>query len=572
MSNNVKDPYASKPWLKFYDKNVPAEVDIPEIPVFDFLDKAAKDFPKRTAMFFQKRRINYKEFKETAERIATALLDLGLKKGDVVALMIPNFPQYLFSFYGILKAGGRVTAVSPLYTEHELEYQLNDCGAEFVIAYDSYLDKIRNVKDRTRIRHVIITSIFDYTPDYHKNPPEIAGTTQFLTLVKNTKPDKKRLEEIAKNIKPKKDVALYQYTGGTTGLPKGAMLTHFNLVANVMQIAAWNIDHTRRGKDAVLTNLPLVHIYGITICMNFPIHMGLTIGLNPDPRDEKSLFELIRDIQPAMFPGVPTMYMRLLERDDIEDYARDLKSIRVCNTGAMAMPPEILKEFEKRTGALIIEGYGMTETSCASHVNPVNKETRKIGSIGLPLPSTESKLVDIDDDSKLVPQGERGEVMIRGPQIMQGYWNKPEATRNQLSEDGWLKTGDIAVMDEDGYFFIVDRKKDMINVSGYKVYPREVEDLLYEHEAVEKCSVIGVPDQKIDGSERVKAFIVLKEKYRESEELNAEIRDYCRKSLAPYKVPKFVEFRKELPETFVGKVLKKDLKLQEARERGELEE
>jgi long-chain acyl-CoA synthetase len=414
--------------------------------------------------------------------------------------------------------------------------------------------------------------VFDYSPDYHKDPPEIAGTKQFLTMIKNTKIDDKKLKDIEKNIKPKEDFALFQYTGGTTGLPKGAMLTHFNLVANVTQLSAWNSALMNRGKDTALTNLPLVHIYGITACMNLPIQMAATIGLNPDPRDEKSLFEIIRDIHPSMFPGVPTMYMRLLERDDIEDYAKDLKSIKICNTGAMAMPPEILKEFEDRTGALIIEGYGMTETSCASHVNPANKDKRKIGSIGIPLPSTEAIIVDIEDHTKILPIETEGEIMLRGPQMMQGYWNKPEATADMIKEGRWMKTGDIAKMDKDGYFFIVDRKKDMINVSGYKVFPREVEDLLYEHEAIEKVSVIGIPDEKISGSERVKAFVVLKEKYRESEELSSEIREFCRKSLAPYKVPKFIEFRKELPETFVGKVLRKDLKEQEARERGDLEE
>ena len=572
MSNNVKDPYASKPWLKFYDENVPHEVDPPVFPIFKFLDNAAKDYPRRTAIYFQKKRISYKEFKETSERLATVLINLGLKKGDVVAIMIPNFPQFLFSFYAVLKAGGKVTAVSPLYTEHELEYQVNDCGAEIIIAYDKFLEKIRNVRERTRIRHVIITSVFDYTPQFRKDPPEITGTKQFLTLIKNTKADKKKLEEIEAQIKPKEDIALFQYTGGTTGLPKGAMLTHYNLVANVMQVADWNSKLVVRGKGTLLTNIPLVHIYGITACMNNAIHNAATIGLNPDPRDEKSLLELIREIQPTMFPGVPTMYMRLLERDDIEDYSRDLKSIKICITGAMAMPPEILKEFERRTGSLVIEGYGMTETSAASHINPADREKRKIGSIGIPLPSTEVRIVDIEDYTKIMPQGEPGEIMLRGPQMMKGYWNKPEATADMIKEGGWMKTGDIATMDSDGYFFIVDRKKDMINVSGFKVFPREVEDLLFEHEAIEKVSVIGVPDSKISGSERVKAFVVLKENFRESDELIAEIKAFCKKSLAPYKIPKFVEFRKELPETFVGKILRKDLKEQEARARGDLEE
>jgi len=301
--------------------------------------------------------------------------------------------------------------------------------------------------------------------------------------------------------------------------------------------------------------------------MNTMIYNASTIALNPDPRDQKSLFEIIKATNPSMFPGVPTMYMRLLERDDLEDYAKDLKSIRICNTGAAPMPPEVLKAFEARTGGKIIEGYGLTETSPVATTNPVQGE-RKIGSVGMPIPDTELKIVDIDDYTKIMPLGESGEIMIKGPQVMKGYWNKPEATANQLKGD-WLLTGDIAKMDEDGYFYIVDRKKDMINVSGFKVYPREVEDVLFEYEAIENAAVIGLPDPKIPGSEKVKAYIVLKDGYNESEELEAEIKEFCRKTVAPYKVPKFIEFRKELPETLVGKVLRKDLKDIEARKRGE---
>ncbi|MHA2211528.1 MAG: AMP-binding protein, partial [Candidatus Thorarchaeota archaeon] len=271
----------------------------------------------------------------------------------------------------------------------------------------------------------------------------------------------------------------------------------------------------QRGKDTGLTNLPLFHIYGMTVCMNSWVYNASAIALNPDPRDHKSLFEIIRDTKPAMFPGVPTMYMRLLERDDLEDYAKDLKCIRFCNTGAAPMPPEVLTEFEERTGSVIIEGYGLTEASPVTHVNPI-KGVRKIGSVGLPVSDTEVRIVDLDDHTKILPVGEEGEIIIRGPQIMKGYWNKPDATADQI-RDGWLMTGDIGKMDEEGYFYIVDRKKDMIIVSGFKVYPRELEDVLFEHEAVENAAVIGLPDPSIPGSERVKAFIMLKDGYKESE-------------------------------------------------------
>ena len=559
MSEN---PYAAKPWLKHYDEGVPIEVEIPEINIFEFLDNTTEEFGGRTAIWFMKNKISYKRFKDIADRLATVLVDLGAKKGDVIAIMLPNMPQFPFAFYGIQKAGATVTACSVLHTEHELAYQLNDSGAEIIIAWDNQLEKIMNVKERTRLRHIIITNILDYGPMASRNPPEIAGTMQFLNLIEKTKPNPPTFKTNAKE-----DIAILQYTGGTTGLPKGAMLTHYNLVANCVQMYEWTKSIAKRGKMTALTTLPLFHIYGMQVCMNSFIFSGTTIVLHPDPRDQKGLFEAIKATHPAMFPGVPTMYMRLLERDDLEDYAKDLKSIKVCNSGAAPMPPEVLKEFEKRTGAIIVEGYGMTEASPATHVNPL-KGTRKIGSVGLALPNTEYKIVDIDDYTKIVPQGESGEIMIKGPQVMMGYWNKPEETEGQL-KDGWLLTGDIGRMDEDGYLYIVDRKKDMIIVSGFKVYPRELEDVLFENEVVENVAIIGIPNPNNPGSEHVKAYIVLKDGYRESDELKNEIKEFCRKNFAPYKVPRQIELRKELPETLVGKVLRKDLKDIEARKRGE---
>ncbi|MBY8989320.1 MAG: long-chain fatty acid--CoA ligase [Candidatus Lokiarchaeota archaeon] len=563
MSEN---PYEAKPWLKHYDEGVPIEVEIPEINIYEFLDNTAKEFGGRTAIWFMKNKISYKKFKDISERLATVLVDLGVKKGDVVAIMLPNMPQFPFSFYGIQKAGAVVTACSVLNTEHELAYQINDSGAEIIIAWDNQLEKIRNLKDRTSLRHIIITNVMDYGPGFGpmatKNPPEIAGTMQFLNLIEKTKPNPPTFETNAKE-----DIAVLQYTGGTTGLPKGAMLTHYNLVANCVQMYEWTKSIAERGKMTALTTLPLFHIYGMQVCMNSFIYSGTTIALHPDPRDQKGLFETIKATHPAMFPGVPTMYMRLLERDDLEDYAKDLKSIKICNTGAAPMPPEVLKEFEERTGAVIVEGYGMTEASPATHVNPL-KGTRKIGSVGLALPNTEYKIVDIDDYTKIVPQGESGEIMIKGPQVMMGYWNKPEETEGQL-KGRWLLTGDIGRMDEDGYLYIVDRKKDMINVSGFKVYPRELEDVLFENEAVENVAIIGIPDPRLQGNEQVKAYIVLKDGYTESDEMKSEIKEFCRTNVAPYKVPREIEFRKELPETLVGKVLRKDLKDIEARRRGE---
>lgn len=560
------DPYEAKPWLKFYDEGVPTEITIPDINISEFLDNSAKEFGSRTAIWFMEHKISFKKFKNLADKLASALVEMGVKKGDVVALMLPNFPQFPISFYGILKAGGIVTACSILNTEHEIAYQLNDAGAEIIIAWDNQLEKINNIKDRTRLRHVIITNVFDYAPMANplgqREPPEIAGTIQLLNVINKAKINLPKFETNAKE-----DIAVLQYTGGTTGLPKGAMLTHYNLVANCLMLYEWTKSMTKRGKYTALTTLPLFHIYGMQVCMNSYIYSGTTVALHADPRDQKGFFEVIKQTQPAFFPGVPTMYMRLLERDDLEDYAKDLKSIKVCNTGAAPMPPEVLKEFEERTGAIIIEGYGMTEASPATHVNPL-MGTRKIGSVGLALPSTEYKIVDLDDYTKVLPQGESGEIIIKGPQVMKGYYNKPEETVNQLKGE-WLLTGDIGKMDEEGYLFIVDRKKDMINISGFKVYPRELEDVLFEHEAVENAAVIGIPDPDVAGNEKVKAYIVLKDGYRETDEVKLEIKEFLRKNVAPYKVPKFIDFRKELPETLVGKVLRKDLKDIEARKRGE---
>jgi len=391
MSEN---PYAAKPWLKFYDEGVPHEIDYPEINIYEFLDNATKEFGSRTAIWFLEHKISYKKFKDLSERLATALINLGVKKGDIVALMLPNFPQFPISFYAIQKAGGIVTACSILYTEHELAYQLNDSGAEILIAWDTQLEKINNIKERTRLRHVIITNVFDYAPMANplgqREPPEIAGTIQLLNLINKTKPNPPKFETNAKE-----DVAILQYTGGTTGLPKGAMLTHYNLVSNCIAVYEWTKGIVDRGKGIALTTLPLFHIYGMQVCMNLFIYSGFTIALHPDPRDQKGLFEVIKSVHPAFFPGVPTMYMRLLERDDLEDYVKDMRSIKVCNTGAAPMPPEVLKEFEKRTGATIVEGYGMTEASPVTHVNPY-RGTRKIGSVGLAIPDTEYKIVDID--------------------------------------------------------------------------------------------------------------------------------------------------------------------------------
>ncbi len=563
MNETVENPYASKFWTKNYDEGVPAEFEVPDMNIYELVDKAAKDFGKRPAIYFLKQRMNYKKFKEIVDKLATALVNLGVEKGDRVGLVMPNFPQYVLAFYGILRAGGVVSACSTLYTEHELMYQLNDSACEILIAHDAQLDKITNIRDSTSLRHVIISNVFDFAPGANKNPPEIAGTMQLLNLLKNTKPNPPTFTTNSMD-----EIAVLQYTGGTTGLPKGAMLTHHNLLSAALMLHYWAKKYSVPGKETVLTQLPLSHIYGTTVCLNNFVNIGGCIALNPDPRDQISFFEVIKETHPTHLPGVPRIYMQLLEREDFKDYVKRFKSLKLCESGAAPMPHEIMEEFEEVTGSKIIEGYGMSETSASGVSNPVDG-VRKVNSVGLPVPNMEFKIVDIDDYTKVVPIGETGEIMLRGHMVMKGYWNKPEETAEQMKEDGWILTGDIAKMDEDGYVFIVDRKKDMINVSGFKVYPQELENLLVEHDAIDNAAVIGLPNPDNPGSDTVKAYIVLKTQYNESDELLDDIQEFCRKNLAPYKVPKKYEFRKELPETKLLKLSRKDLKDYEAFQRGE---
>jgi long-chain acyl-CoA synthetase len=565
-----KSPYASKPWLKNYQKGTRPNIDYPSIPLYGLLDISSNDFPENDALIMMGKVIKYAELKVLAEKLATALADLGVKKGDTVALHLPNVSQFVIGYYAALRTGAKVTCCSALLSPPELEFQLNDSGAQTIITFDDrprkggQFDTVAAIRDKTKLRNVILTALRDFLPGKQWTPPETPGCIQLLTLLSKyeAKPPKV-------SINPKEDVAVLQYTGGTTGIPKGAMLTHMNLVANALQCADWNQGSTR-GKEIILVNLPLFHIYGQTVCMNHSIYMGCKLVLNPDPRDFPSLFSLIKQYKPSLFPGIPTLYMRMLTYKDLPKYKESMKSIRIMNSGAAPLPPETLRQFEDITGGKIAEGYGLTECSPVTHSNPLIG-LRKVGSVGMPFPDTEVKIIDIETSTKEMPLGQDGELAIKGPQTMKGYWNKASETAKQLKNElvgekgPWVLTGDIAKMDEDGYFYIVDRKKDMIDVSGFKVYPREVDDVLFEHPAVAMAATVGVPDPSTPGNERVKAFIVLKPGIEETDKLKDEIREYCKKKLAPYKVPKFIEFRKELPMTLVGKVLKRKIREEDSK-------
>jgi len=551
-----------KPWYKFWPEGVPKHIDYPEIPLFQFLRDTAGKYPDKTAIVYFDRKITYKELDAITDKFATALTDFGVKKGDKVAIFLPNIPQFIMAYYGAIKTGAIATAISPLYKEREVEHQLNDSEAETIVVLDLLYPIVEKVWQKTKLKRVIVASLKEYMP----------GATAFLgSLLKKIpsykierKPNvyffKELVDKYPPNppkveINPKEDLVALQYTGGTTGTSKGAMLTHMNLVSNAIMCKAWLKD-VMEGEETFLAVLPLFHIYGMTTGMNAPIYIGGRIVLLPR-FDAVSTFQAIQKYRVTVFCGAPTMYAMLLAHPDLGKY--DCTSVRFCISGSAPLPPEIQKKFMEVTGGVLVEGYGLTESSPVTHCNPLDKtmKTVKVGSIGIPWPDTDAKIMDAETGEKELAPGETGELVVKGPQVMKGYWKMPEET-NQVLRDGWLYTGDIGRMDEDGYFYITDRKKDLIKYKGYSVYPRELEDVLYEHPAVKLCGVIGKPDPV--AGEIPKAFVVLKEGMTATEK---EIMDFVNEKVAPYKAIREVEFRKELPMTMVGKVLKRVLQEEE---------
>ncbi len=555
---------SEKPWLKFYPPWVPHHIDYPEVPLDRLLKEAAEKHPDAVAIIFEGYKMRYKELDEAVDRLATALQDLGVRKGDKVAIFLPNCPQFVIAYYAILRAGGVVTAVNPLYTERELEYQLNNAEAVGIVTLDLLYGRVRNVRPRTGLRFVIVTSLKDYLPKVKA----VLGT--LLKKIPMAKVEREEgvyfLKELLARypprpepveIDPREDLACLQYTGGTTGVPKGAMITHYNLVANAVQASYWL--NAEEAKEVHVGVLPLFHIYGMTTVMNAPIYKAGAMILIPR-FDAKKVLESIQKYRATVFCGVPTLYAMLLDHPDLPKY--DLTSIKFCISGAAPLPPEIQKKFMEITGGVLVEGYGLTEASPVTHANPLDRtmKTVKIGSIGVPWPDTDAKIVDLETGTRELPPGEVGELVVKGPQVMKGYWKMPEETA-QVLRDGWLYTGDIAKMDEDGYFYIVDRKKDLIKYKGYSVYPRELEDVLYEHPAVKLCAVVGKPAPEV--GEIPKAFVVLKEGYEPSEELKKEILEFVNERVAAYKRIRELEFRRELPVSAAGKVLRRVLREEE---------
>jgi len=547
----------SKPWFNQYPREIPHTIDYEKIPLQSYLKKAAMEFPTKTAIHFLGKELSFQEVYIQASKFANYLRQLGIDKGHRVAIMLPNCPQAVICYYGVLMAGGIVVMTNPLYTERELEYQLNDCGAKIIITLDLLYPRVSKVKALTGLSDVIVTSIKDYLP-FPKNmlypfiqkkqngivvKVEHSGTNHLFTkAIQNSHAD-----EIELDCDPLEDIALLQYTGGTTGYPKGVMLTHYNLVANTTMCAKW-MYRCRRGEESVLGILPFFHVYGMTTVMNLSVMQGFKMILLPK-FDAEDALKTISKQKPTLFPGAPTIYIALLNHPDLKKY--NLSSIECCISGSAPLPLEVQEQFERETGGRLVEGYGLSEASPVSHAN-VLWGKRKNGSIGIPWPDTDAMILSFESGASAQPL-EIGELAIKGPQVMKGYWNNPEETVSTFRE-GWLLTGDLGYMDEEGYFYIVDRKKDMIIAGGYNIYPREIEEVLYEYEKVQEVVVAGIPDPY--RGETVKAYVVLKQGMECTEE---EIDEFARKYLAAYKVPKIYEFRNELPKTAVGKILRRAL-------------
>ncbi|MGC8878725.1 MAG: long-chain-fatty-acid--CoA ligase [Anaerolineae bacterium] len=547
-----------RPWLRFYDEDVPRTLTYDPVTIPDFLRSSARRFPQHEALVFLGRRITYAQLHRMVERMARALYQLRVRKGDRIAIMLPNCPQTVITYYAALSIGAVAVLTNPLYVERELEHQWGEAGAETAVVLDMFWPRVAAVRARLPLKRIIVTGIQDFLP-FPKNllfPLQLRrqGKGVRVPYGEGIIPLRVLLTHPADSLPPVSlspdDLACLQFTGGTTGLPKGAMLTHRNLVANVYQIRTFLMQGHTEGQDRVVGILPLFHVYGMNGVMNLGIHLAATIVLLPR-LDIKMLVEAIRDERPTFFLGVPPLFVAVDRYPGIERI--DLTCIKGCFSGGAPLPVEVIRSFEAKTGARIMEAYGLSETSSVTHVNP-RRGLRKYGSVGIPILGTDAKIMDAETGTRELPPGEVGELWVKGPQVMLGYWNHPEET-SQVLVDGWLRTGDLARMDEDGYFYIVDRKKDLIVTGGLNVYPREVEDVLRQHPKVHEAAVIGLPDAL--RGEKVAAYVVLK---TGEQATAAELREYCRAQLAPYKVPRAVYFRESLPLSPAGKVLRRVLR------------
>jgi long-chain acyl-CoA synthetase len=557
-------PYDEKPWLRFYPTGVPRNVDLPNVPLTRLLDDSAARFPGRTALAFFGRRVSYRQVVRQVDRFAGALRRFGVHKGDRVALILPNCPQQIIAFYGTLRRGAVVVMHNPLYTAAELHHQLADSGARVVIVLDRIYGTVAEALPGTHVEHVIVTSLVEYLPwmkrlllrlplqrvrklraELSTPVPEDADVIPFRDVM--TK-ERERHQQVP--IDPAFDLAALQYTGGTTGRPKGAMLTHRNLVANAYQTVAWD-PGIRPGHEVTLAVVPLFHVFGLTMCLTSTLLAGGTVVLVP--RFELGMvLDAVRKWKPTIFPGVPPIYQQLASAPEARKAG--VGNIRTCVSGAMKLPRETVDALYKSTGARVIQGYGLTETSPVALANPLDGNARHV-SVGVPLPGTEARIVGEDDVGRTVPVGEAGELMVRGPQVFAGYW-KQQAETSEVLRSGWIRTGDIAVMSPDGFFTLIDRKRDVIIVDGFNVYPSEIENVLAGHPAVQDAAVIGVPD--VRHGEAIKAYVVARTDMRTP--TADELIDFCARQLARHKLPSFIEYRTDLPHNILGKVLRRVLR------------
>jgi long-chain acyl-CoA synthetase len=552
------------PWLQHYDKGVPQTINYPPVPIFHFLEESAKKYPNRACTIFKGAAISFREMNAITDKLAAALAGMGIKKGDRVGIFIPNTPQFVMIYFGILKAGGVVVAIDSRYTAPEIVHQANDAGVETMFVMSNFYKTVKTAQSDTKIKTLIVTNIKETLPPVLK---------VLFTLAKEKKdgfrvelaPGDLWLNDLLAKYQPEDrpkldigpdDIALFQYSGGTTGVSKAAVATHANLVANTLQVGSW-MPNLLAGKETVLMAIPLFHVYGMVVGMLFGIFMAAPLVMVPNPRDMPDLLGNIKKFHPTVFPGIPMLYNAINNRPEVIAGKYNLSSIKACISGSAPLLRETKERFEALSGGKVFEGYGLSEAPTATHCNP-QLGMNKTGSIGMPFPDVDARIISLDDGETEMKVEEIGELVVRGPQVMKNYHNMPNETANALRKlkDGkvWLFTGDIARMDEDGYFYIVDRKKELMKPGGEQVWPREVEEVIAANPKVLEVGVAGIPDSL--RGECVKAWVVVKPGECLTED---EVKDWSKKSLAIYKVPRQVEFRPELPKTTVGKVLRREL-------------
>ncbi len=564
-----------KPWFKHYDEGVPKTIEYPPVPLAQLLRDAAAKHPEHPAIIFgamagsrlMDAKLTYSQLDDAVNRFAAGLQGMGVDKGDRVAIMLPNCPQFVIAAYATWRIGGIVVCCNPLYVAREIEHLARDSGAETFVVMSQFYGRVKGIRANTGLKRVIVTNIKEYFPSVlrllftvakekkegHKvDISGDAGTFWFQDVMRNAPAKPSRIE-----IGPE-EVSTLIYTGGTTGGPKGAQLTHRNLVSNAVVLKIWS--KSKEAEDVMLSVMPYFHVYGLTAGMNVCVANALTMVQIPNPRDMVHVLKSIETHHATYYPGVPTMFIGFLNFPDRDQY--DVSSLRFAVSAAAPLPPEVQQQFQTVTGGKMVEAYGLTETSPAATMDPI--DSPRAHSLGVPVPDTDLKIVDTETGTLELPVGEVGEIIIKGPQVMKGYWNLPTETANALrtgpdGQSDWFYSGDIGFVDEDGYFHIADRKKDMIIAGGYNIYPAEVEAVLFEHPKVEEAAVIGVPDEY--RGESVKAFVVLKEGETATEE---EIIDFCKERMAAYRVPRSIEFRDDLPKSMVGKVLRRELREEEA--------